>query len=79
MVDRMETMVWMETMDLLKMERQSRHRGTNGGYYEWRITRSDNFGTYRRMCGFGGGECRSVNRTLHEKCKYNISDLIMHK
>ena len=27
----------------------------------------DNFGTYQRMCGFGGGECRSVIRTLCEK------------
>ena len=26
-----------------------------------------NFGTYRRMCGFEGGECRSVIHTLREK------------
>ena len=47
-------------------------------YSEWRITSSDNFGTYRRMCGFGGGECRSVNRTLREKYKNNVSNLITH-
>ena len=34
---------------------------------EGEITSPNNFGTYRRMCGFGGGECRSVIRTLHEK------------
>ena len=69
----MATMVRVERMDVLKMERQSRHSGTNEGYYEWRITSSDNFGTYRRMCGFGGGECRSVFRTLSEKSiKYLI-------
>ena len=63
----MTTMVQVERMDVLKMERQSRHSGTNGGYYEWRITSSDNFGTYRRMCGFRGDECRSVIRTQREK------------
>ena len=69
----MVTMVRLERMDVLKMETQSRPSGTNGGYYEWRITSSDIFGTYRRMCGFGGGECRSVFRTLHKKCiKYPI-------
>ena len=46
---------------------------------EGEITSTGNFGTYRRMCGFGGGECRSENCTLHEKCKYNMSDLIKHK
>ena len=35
---------------------------------EGEITSTGNFGTYRRMCGFGGGECRSVIRTLREKC-----------
>ena len=69
----MVTMVRVERMDVLKMERQSRHSGTNGGYYEWTITSSDNFGTYQRMCGFGGGECCSVFRTLREKrTKYLI-------
>ena len=33
---------------------------------EGEITSTDNFGTYRRMCGFRGGECRSVFRTLRE-------------
>ena len=33
MVDRMVTMVRVEGMDVLKMERQSRHSGRNGGYY----------------------------------------------
>ena len=42
------------------------------------ITSTGNFGTYRSMCGFGGGECRSVIRTLREKCKYNITDLITY-
>ena len=27
---------------------------------EGEITSTGNFGTYRRMCGFGGGACRSV-------------------
>ena len=36
---------------------------------EGEITSTGNFGTYRRMCGFGGGECRSVFRTLREKIK----------
>ena len=31
-----------------------------------RLTSTGNFGTYQRMCGFGGGECRSVFRTLRE-------------
>ena len=31
------------------------------------ITSTGNFDTYRRMCGFGGGECLSVFRTLREK------------
>ena len=39
-----------------------------------RLTITDNFGTYRRMCGFGGGECRSVFRTLREKLiKYRFN------
>ena len=32
------------------------------------ITNTDNFGTYRRMCRFRGGDCRSVLRTLCEMC-----------
>ena len=36
---------------------------------EGETTSIGNFGTYRRMCGFGGGECRSVFRTLREKVK----------
>ena len=34
---------------------------------EGEITSTGNFGTCRRMCGFGGGECRSVIDTLREK------------
>ena len=33
---------------------------------EGEITSTGHFGTYQRMCGFGGGECRSVFRTLRE-------------
>ena len=33
-----------------------------------RLTITDNFGTYWRMCGFGRGECRSVFCTVREKC-----------
>ena len=31
------------------------------------ITSIGNFGTYRKMCEFGGGECHNVIRTLCEK------------
>ena len=34
---------------------------------EGEITSTDNFGTYWRMCRFGGGECCSVICTLHKK------------
>ena len=35
---------------------------------EGEITSTDNFSRYQRLCGFGGGECCSVIRTLREKC-----------
>ena len=38
-----------------------------------RLTITDSFGTYQRMCGFGGGECRSVICTLREKLHFGLS------
>ena len=54
-----------------KMTSDETNHAENG---RTRLTITDNFGTYRRMCGFGGGECRSVFCTLREKLiKYQFN------
>ena len=50
--------------------RQPNKTGNQGENGRTRLTITDSFGTYRRMCGFGGGECRSVIHTLRGNCNF---------